>query len=152
MSNNGVANNGENQQNVTLEQFKLRLTIWRDAIPIYEGGTRLQSHFIQTCDKFVENVVTADNAINEALFALIKWKIRGEALDLIVANNPATYAACKTLLVNRFNDPSSEKLLFNRLSVCYQLSNQSYEKYADEIKSRLNRLEEHIQLNNQEVN
>ena len=147
-----MANNGENQQNLTLEQFKLRLTIWRDAIPIYEGGTRLLSHFIQTCDKFVENVATADNAINEALFALIKSKIRGEALDLIVANNPATYAACKTLLVNRFSDPSSEELLFNRLSVCYQLSNQSYEKYADEIKSRLNRLKEHIQLNNQDVN
>ena len=60
-------------------------------------------------------------------------QIRGEALDLIVANNPATYAACKTLLVNRFSDPSSEVLLFNRLSVCYQLSTQSYEKYADEI-------------------
>ena len=84
-------------------------------------------------------MATADNAINEALFALIKSKIRGEALDLIVVNNPATY-------------PSSEELLFNRLSVCYQLSNQSYEKYADEIKSRLNRLKKHIQLNNQDVN
>ena len=106
---------------------------------------------IQTCDKFVENVATADNAINEALFALIKSKIRGEALDLIVVNNRATYAACKTLLVNRFSDPSSEELLFNRLSVCYQLSNQSYEKYADEIKNRLNRLKEHIQLYNQDA-
>ena len=67
-----MANNGENQQNLRLEQFKLRLTIWRDAIPIYEGGTRLLSHFIQTCDKLVQNVATADNAINEALFALIK--------------------------------------------------------------------------------
>ena len=37
------------------------------------------------------------------------------------------------------------------VSVCYQLSNQSYEKYADEIKSKLNRLKEHIQLNNQDV-
>ena len=88
-----MPNNGDNQQNVTLEQFKLRLTIWRNAIPIYEGGTRLLLHFIQMCDKFVENVATADNAIIEALFALIKSKIRGEALDLIVANNPATYAA-----------------------------------------------------------
>ena len=96
-------------------------------------------------------MLTADNAINEALFTLIKSKIRGEALDLIVANNPATYTACKTLLVNRFSDPSSEELLFNRLSLCYQLSNQSYEKYADEIKNRLNRLKEHIQLNNKEA-
>ena len=31
------------------------------------------------------------------------------------------------------------------------LSNQSYEKYADEIKSKLNRLKEHILLNNQDV-
>ena len=96
--NNGEANNGENQQNLTLEQFKLRLLIYRDAIPIYEGGTRLLSHFIQTCEKFVENVATAGNALNEALFTLIKSKIRGEALDLIVTNNPAIYAASKTLL------------------------------------------------------
>ena len=33
----------------------------------------------------------------------------------------------------------------------YQLSNQSYEKYADKIKNRLNRLKEHIQLNNQDA-
>ena len=57
-------------------------------------------------------MATADNAINEALFALIKSKNRSEA---------ATYAACKTLLVNRFSDPSSEELLFNRLSIFYQL-------------------------------
>ena len=75
-----MANNGENRQNLTVEQFKLRLTIWRDAIPIYEGGTRLLSHFIQMGNKFVENMATANNAINEALFALIKSKIRGEAL------------------------------------------------------------------------
>ena len=31
------------------------------------------------------------------------------------------------------------------------MSNQSYEKYADEIKKRLNRLKDHIQLNNQDV-
>ena len=96
-------------------------------------------------------MATADDAINEALFALIKSKIRGEAPDLIVANNPATCAACRTLLVNRFSDPSSKELLFNRLSVCYQLSNQSCEEYAVEIKNSLNRLKEHIQLNNQDA-
>ena len=48
-------------------------------------------------------------------------------------------------------NPSSEDLLFNKPSVCYQLSNQSYEKYANEIKNRLNRLKKHIQLNNQDA-
>ena len=37
------------------------------------------------------------------------------------------------------------------VSVCYLLSNQSYEKYADEIKNRLNKLKEHIPLNNQDA-
>ena len=39
---------------ITVEQFKLRLSIWREAIPTHEGGTRLLSHFIQQCDRFVQ--------------------------------------------------------------------------------------------------
>lgn len=132
---------------ITVEQFKLRLAIWRDAIPIYEGGTKLLSHFLQTCDKFAENLATNDNALNVALFALIKSRIRGEALDLVVANNPETYANCRALLVSRYSDPSSEDLLLNKLSSCYQHTNQSYEKYADEVKVRLNKLKEFLQLN-----
>ncbi|XP_031785915.1 GATA zinc finger domain-containing protein 14-like [Nasonia vitripennis] len=52
----------------------------------------------------------------------------------------------------RYSDPSSEDLLYNKLSSCFQLSNQNYEKYADEIKQRLNKLKEHINLNNQDRN
>lgn len=130
-----------------LEQFKIKLSIWREAIPKYEGGTRRLSHFIQQCDRFAASLTTADAAINEALFALIKSKISGEALDLIVTNNPTTWNACKTILINRYSDPSSEDLLFNKLSTCYQHGNQSYESYADEVKYNLNKLKEHIQLN-----
>ena len=39
--------NEDQAPQITLEQFKLRLSIWREAIPTYEGGTRLLSHFIQ---------------------------------------------------------------------------------------------------------
>ena len=106
-----------NEAQVSLEQFKLRLCIWREAIPKYEGGTRLLAHFIQQCDRFAASLTTADPVINEALIALIKSKISGEALDLIVANNPATWLACKNILVNRFSDPSSEDLLFIRISI-----------------------------------
>ena len=67
---------------ITVEQFKLRLSIWREAIPTYEGGTRFLSHFIQQCDKFVQMLYTADPLVNESLYALIKSKLRGEALDL----------------------------------------------------------------------
>nr|XP_034195118.1 GATA zinc finger domain-containing protein 14-like [Osmia lignaria] len=137
---------------LTFDQFKMRLSVWRDAIPMYEGGTRLLSHFIQTCDKFSENLTTNDNAINESLYALIKSKLRGEALDLVVVNKPIDWPHCRTLLINRYSDPSSEELLFNRLSTCYQQSNQTYEEYADEIKNRLNKLKDHIQLNNQDNN
>ncbi|KAI4476586.1 hypothetical protein M0804_013480 [Polistes exclamans] len=122
---------------LVLVQFKLRLEIGRDTVPIYEGGTRFLSHFLQTCHMFVENLITNDDAINTSLFALIKSKIRGEALDLIVSNNPTSWAACKTLLIKRYNDASSEELLFSKLNKCYQLPNQSYETYADKIKQRL---------------
>ena len=110
---NQQANQQANQAPIPMEQFKLRLTIWREAIPVYEGGTKLLSHFLQTCDRFAANLATNDDAINEALFALIKSKIRGEALDLIVTSNPATWVACKDLLISRYSDPRSEDLLFN---------------------------------------
>ena len=60
---------------------------------------------------------TADPLVNESLYALIKSKLRGEALDLIVVNNPANWTECKRFLVNRYSDASSEELLFNKLSV-----------------------------------
>ena len=53
-----------------------------------------------------DSLTTADAVINEALFALIKSKISGEALDLVVAHNPTTWDACKTLLIHRYSDPS----------------------------------------------
>ena len=135
---------------ITVEQFKLRLSIWREAIPTYEGGTRFLSPFIQQYDKFVQILYTIDPLVNESLYALIKSKLRGEALDLVVVNDPEGWTECKRILINRYSDASSEELLFNKLSVCYQKANQSFENYADEIKLRLNRLKEHIQLNNED--
>ena len=132
---------------LTAEQFKIRLSIWRDAIPTYEGGTRKLSHFISSCDELVQDLATNDERLNLALFSLIKAKLKDQALDLVLNNSPVGWAACKALLINRFSDPSSEEILINRLSTCYQQHNQTYEEYADEIKSRLNRIKEHVQLN-----
>ena len=44
------------------------------------------AHLLEQCNKFSTSLTTVDPVIKEALFDLIKWKIRGEALDLIVAN------------------------------------------------------------------
>ena len=78
----------------------------------------------------------------------MKASLRGEVLDLIVVNNSEDSNKCKGILINRYSDASPEKLLFYKLSLCYQISNQSFENQAEEIKLRLNRLKEHIQLNN----
>ena len=83
--------NPDQAPQLTVEKFKLRLSIWREAIPTYEGGTRLLSHFIQQCDRFVQMLYTADPLVNESLYALIKSKLCGQALDLIVVNNPEGY-------------------------------------------------------------
>ena len=56
---------------------------------------------------------TADPLVNESLYALIKLKLRGEALDLIVESNPETWTECKRILVNSYSDASSEELLIN---------------------------------------
>ena len=135
---------------ITVEKFKLRLSIWREAISTYEGGTRFLSHFIHQCDKFVQMLYTADPLVNESLYPLINSKLRGEALDLVVVNDPEGWTECKRILISRYSDASSEDLLFNKLSVCYQKESLSLENYADEIKLRLNTLKEHIQLNNED--
>ena len=137
--------NPDQAPQLTVEQFKLRLSIWREAIAAYERA----SHFIQQCDRFVQMLYTANPLVNESLYALIKSKLCGEALDLIVVNNPEGWTECKRILISRYSDPSSEELLFNKISVCYQKANQSFENNADEIKLRINRLKEHIQLNNE---
>ena len=67
-----------------------------------------------------------------------------------MVNNPEGWTECKRILISRYSDASSEELLFNKLSVYNQKENQSFENYADEIKLRLNRLKEHIQLNNED--
>ncbi|KAL7297507.1 hypothetical protein TKK_0009871 [Trichogramma kaykai] len=131
----------------TIEQFKLKLTIWCEVISTYEGGTRLLSYYVQQCDAFCAALATDNAGVIEALFSFLKSKLKGEALDLIIANKPTDWTACKQLLISRFSDPSSEDLLFNRLSTRYQQMNQSYEKYADEIKKRLNKTKEHVVLN-----
>ena len=71
---------------------------------------------------------------------------------MIVTSNPATWIACKDLLISRYSDPSSEDLLFNKLSTCHQRQNQTYEKYADEIKYRLNKIKENVLLQNEDQN
>ena len=98
---------------IAVEQFKLRLSIWREAIPTYEGGTRFLSHFIQRYDKFVQMLYTTDPLINESLYALI---LRDVALDLVVVNDPEGWTECKRILSNRYSDASSEELLFNKLT------------------------------------
>ena len=100
---------------------------------------------------FAKSLATSNPVINEALFALIKSKIHGEVFDLIVANNPETWASCKLFLIKRYSDPISEELLFNKLSTHYQQINQIYEKYTNEVKHRLNKMKNHIQLNNQDA-
>ena len=79
---------------------------------------------------------TAEPLVNESLYVFIKSKLGGEALDLLVVNDPEGWTECKRILINRYSDASSEELLFKN--------------YADEIKLRLNRLKEHIQLNNED--
>ena len=96
---------------ITVEQFKLHLSIWREGIPTYEGGTRFLLHFIQQCDKFVQMLYTVDPLVNESLYALIKSKLRGETLDIVV-NDPEGWTECKRILINRYSDASSEELLF----------------------------------------
>ncbi|KAL7307830.1 hypothetical protein TKK_0000150 [Trichogramma kaykai] len=93
---------------ITTEQHKLRLQVWSDTIPIYSGGNTYLSNFINQVDSFTTHLATGDAVLNAGIYAQVKTKIRGEALDVIVAEKPQTWVECRQLLIKRFSDPSSE--------------------------------------------
>lgn len=64
------------------------------------------------------------------------FQIKGEARDLVILSNSSTFEELQILLLDKSRDPRSEQLLLISLT-SFQLWNQSYEKYANEIKLRL---------------
>ncbi|KAF5301342.1 hypothetical protein FQA39_LY10740 [Lamprigera yunnana] len=127
------------------------INLAREMIPNYEGDSKNLSYFIQQCEKFIlnykkdENLVE-NNTFNKLLFEICCSKLIGNARDVLVISNCVTWTEVKNALISMFGDARNETLLENDLTICYQLSNQTYDEYYEVIKSKLQQLLEHLTI------
>lgn len=132
---------------LSYSDVQVRFNFAKSMVPEYSGGSKDLCFFIKNAEKFINNFTFSDTVLNEYFFQYVISQIKGEARDLVILNNPSTWIELKNLLLIKYKDPRSEQLLLTSLTTCYQLHNQNYESYASEIKLRLQRLKENVQLN-----
>lgn len=133
------------------------LNIAKEIIPLYEGGSKNLSYFIQQCEKFINayknsNVGQEQCTHNILLFEICCAKLIGAARDTLVISNCTTWSQVKTELLRRFGDQRNETLLENDLITCYQLPSESYDQYYERVRARLQQLLEHVNLNEDDNN
>lgn len=137
---------------LSYNDIQLRFNFAKCMVPEYSGGSKDLCFFLKNAGKFIENFTFTDTVLNEYFFQYVLSQIKGEARDLVILNNPPNWNELKKLLLTKYKDPRSEQLLITSLTTCYQLPNQNFEYYANELKLRLQRLKENVQLNNSDEN
>lgn len=133
------------------------LNIAREIIPTYDGGCTNLSYYIQQCDKFIDTYKVRgpgsdESSFNKLLFELCCSKLLGAARETLIISNCKNWSEVKKALLNRFGDKRNETLLENDLITCYQFSNEIYEHYYERIRSKLQQILEHVNLNEQDEN
>lgn len=137
---------------LSYSDVQLRFNFAKCMVPEYSGGSKDLCFFLKNAEKFIGNFTFTDTALNEYFFQYVLSQVKGEARDLIILNNPSSWSELKKLLLSKYKDPRSEQLLITSLTTCYQLPNQTFEYYANELKLRLQRLKENVQLNSADEN
>lgn len=127
------------------------INLAKEIIPLYEGGSKNLSYFIQQCEKFISTyrITTPGQeqcTLNKLLFEICCSKLTGAARDTLVISNCTTWSQVKDALINRFGDQRNETLLENDLITCFQSTNENYDQYYERIKSKLQILLEHVNL------
>jgi len=140
------------QPSLSYSDIQVRFNFAKNMVPEYSGGSKDLCFFIKNAEKFINNFTFSDTLLNEYFFNYVISQIKGEARDLVILNNPTDFKTLKELLLSKYKDPRSEQLLLTSLTTCYQLHNQSFEYYSNEIKLRLQKLKENVQLNTADIN
>ncbi|KAF2899534.1 hypothetical protein ILUMI_06637 [Ignelater luminosus] len=130
------------------------INIAKETIPIYKGGSKNLSYFLQQCQKFIvnykNNTVGQENcSLNKLLFEICCSKLIGAARDTLVISNCNNWSQVKETLISRFGDQRNETLLENELVICYQLVGETYDQYYEKIKCRVQQLLEHVAMREQ---
>lgn len=132
----------------TMAVSSLEISMAKDMLPDYSGGSRNLAYFIKQADSYINLLKRPEEncLFNKLLFEQVKSKIIGEARDVLISSKCATWSEIKDTLLNKFGDPRSEDLLANDLATCFQLTNETYEQYYERIKVKLQTLLEHISI------
>ncbi|KAK9876311.1 hypothetical protein WA026_012610 [Henosepilachna vigintioctopunctata] len=83
---------------------------------------------------------------NILLLEQVKSKLTGEAQDVLLNSNCSRWGEIKETLTQRFGDPRSEELLLHDLTTTFQNYNETYEKFHEKIKQKLQILLEHVSV------
>lgn len=149
--NNSVSINSNNilNTNTMASVSQLEISMAKDMIPEYSGGSKNLAYFIKQVEYYIELFKREDEQclFNKLIFEHIKSKLIGNARDILITSNCNTWSELKISLLQRFGDPRSEELLLHDLNTCYQLPSESYEQYYEKIKNKLQVLLEHININ-----
>lgn len=133
-----------------LNELKIRFEFAKTLVPEYHGGSKSLFYFISNTEKFLANFTFNDATLTDYFLQYVISQIKGEAKDLVILNNPPSWIALKTLLLNKYKDPRSEQLLLTNLTSCFQKHSQTFEQYATELQSRLQSLKECVSLNTED--
>lgn len=145
-SNNSIINNEQINTN-KMAITNLELSMAKDMLPEYSGGSKNLAYFISQAEQFITLLKRPEDCLfNKLLFEQVKAKIVGEARDVLISNKITSWSEIKDVLLNKFGDPRSEELLANDLVTCYQETNETYESYYERIKYKLQTLLEHISI------
>ncbi|CAH2013948.1 unnamed protein product [Acanthoscelides obtectus] len=134
---------------MTSEISNLELSLAKDIVPDYFGGTKDLLDFITKGDQFIQLLKKTDpNCVfNKLLLHNIIAKIKGEARDLLNNSSWVTWKDVKDILINRFGDRRNESCLAYELSRMHQLNKESYQQYYDRINEQLQKILQQVKLN-----
>ncbi|CAH1974522.1 unnamed protein product [Acanthoscelides obtectus] len=127
---------------MTSEITNLELSLAKDIVPDYFGGTKDLLDFITKGDQFIQLLKKPDpNCVfNKLLLHNIIAKIKGEARDLLNNSSWVTWKDVKDIFINRFGDRRNESCLAYELSRMHQLNKESYQQYYDRINEQLQKI------------
>ncbi|XP_045460263.1 uncharacterized protein LOC123670760 [Harmonia axyridis] len=135
------------QINQEMEITQLEISMARDIVPEYSGGSKNLPYFLNQVETFLDLLKKEENSIfKKLLLDTLKSKLTGEARDILINSRCTQWTEIREMLAHKFGDPRSEELLLHDLTTCFQNFNESYEQYHEKIKSKLQTLLEHVNV------
>lgn len=138
--------NMPNPATLSYSDIQCRFNFAKCMVPEYFGGAKDLSYFLNSSKEFLDKFTFTDQDLNRYFLQYVISQIKGDARDLIALNHPKTFDEVKTLLLNKYRDPSSEENLLTSLTTSFQNNNQNFEEFALEINHKLHKLKENAQI------